>query len=75
MNKSKTAYDYRRVIALAQVLAGNDVSKLRELCELWNVKPAYGTGYYHGKRILKIHETVQRLAQHALEYSRETHHE
>lgn len=71
MNKSKTAYDYRRVIALVQVLAANDFYEYMEgvlgLCEAWGVDVV--------ERVPEgltpdIMATTNRLAQHALEYSR-----
>lgn len=72
MRKVTTAYDYRRVIALADILAlkndydaeGHLASNLQALCNNWGVLP-FKTG--DG---MDIPRTLQALSQHALEYSR-----
>ena len=68
-----TAYDYRRVLALVQVLA-MDAEKqeaaLLALCRGWGVDPAYMGSELDNPRWLAVMATVERLARHALEYSR-----
>lgn len=69
-----TAYDYRRVLALVQVLAIDDAAKqeaaLLALCRGWGVDPAYLGGESDFPRWVAVMATVERLARHALEYSR-----
>jgi len=56
-----TAYDYRRTIVLAQVLARADSERgVEALCSLWDVP--------RGADMLA---TVRKLAQHALEQTHE----
>lgn len=70
-----TAYDYRRVLALVQVLAIEDHAKqekaLLELCKGWGVDPAWLGSESDYPRWLHVIGTVERLARHALAYSRE----
>lgn len=56
------AYDYRRVIFLVQVLAHYDESQIYRLCEDWGIDVV-------GNDLMA---TLRRLAQHTLEYSKET---
>lgn len=70
-----TAYDYRRVLALVQVLAIEDHAQqekaLLELCKGRDVDPAYMGSADDNPRWLHVIGTVERLARHALAYSRE----
>lgn len=70
-----TAYDYRRVLALVQVLAIEDHAKqekaLLALCKGWGVDPAWLGSESDYPRWLHVIGTVERLARHALAYSRE----
>ena len=68
--KPATAYDYRRYIALVQVLAISESDNgIRHLCEEWNVAPVWGYSETHkGKPYLNIWATIRKLAQHVIEY-------
>lgn len=74
-----TAYDYRRVLALVQVLALDDPAQqeaaLLALCRGWGVEPAYLGSESDYPRWLAVMATVEKLAKHALEYSRKETHE
>ena len=63
-NEPATAYDYRRAIALVQVLATYDEKKVLELCRMWEVHPIQ-TASRH------LYPTIVALAQHALEHQRD----
>lgn len=67
-HKPATAYQYRRVLALVQVLAIRDsaerLTALEKLCHEWGVPPArYRPGY--------ILSSIHQLADAALQHARE----
>lgn len=70
-----TAYDYRRVKALVDVLAlPNRVDRRKaiyHLCQQWQVSPIYvGMMDSTGLMFFEFDETVSALADHALEHAR-----
>jgi len=73
-----TAYDYRRYIALVQVLAtSRNDEPIRELCALWGVEVVKDKSMppYRGRYYLNVWATLQALAQHVIEQQREVNHE
>lgn len=66
-----TAYDYRRVIALVQVLALSEYPNIEPLCKTWGVAPVMIESRIPGEQVIDIAATIQRLAQAALEAARE----
>lgn len=67
----KLGYDYRRYIALVQVLAadGSD-DGIRHLCAAWDVEPVEDRSEppYQGRYYLNVWATIRKLAQHVIEY-------
>lgn len=69
----KLAYDYRRYIALVQVLAASKNDQgIRELCEAWGVEPIEDRSFppYKGRYYINEWATIRALAQHVIEYHR-----
>lgn len=59
-NPPALAFEYRRYITLVQVLAlDNPTSPIERLCESWHIAPGE-----------TFEDTVNRLAQHAIDYHR-----
>ncbi len=75
VNQPPTEYDYRHIKALADLLAtDNYLMHLEALCEQWGIRPAMtctiphdGSKQFH----MDVPATIQRLANHALEHTRE----
>lgn len=70
-NQPATAYDYRRAIALVQVLALNDLKALRELAHAWGVPEPTLKELQHSRSWMQT--MAVRLAQHALEGPPDAH--
>jgi hypothetical protein len=67
------AYDYRRYIALVQVLArAGDDEAIRALCEQWEVEIVEDRSVppYKGRYYMNVWATIRALAKHVIEYHR-----
>lgn len=76
-NQAATAFDYRRCIALVQVLATSlSDEPIRELCALWGVEVVEDRSIppYRGRYYMNQWATLKALAQHAIAHRREADH-
>lgn len=71
--KPATAHQYRRAIALVQVLAiqGSD-EHIRQLCADWNIEPVEDRSEppYRGQYYMNVWATIRQLAAAALRHAR-----